>query len=57
MLLNSISEVVRRPELYVEGAFYIGGAPFGLPTRTKLDCTSLSLSLIPNGLLGNLEAT
>ncbi|KAJ0095986.1 hypothetical protein Patl1_16114 [Pistacia atlantica] len=27
----------RRPELYVECALYIDGAPFGLPTRTRLE--------------------
>ncbi|KAF7123343.1 hypothetical protein RHSIM_Rhsim12G0115800 [Rhododendron simsii] len=29
----------RRPELFVECALYIDGAPFGLPTRTRLEST------------------
>lgn len=28
----------RRPELYVECALYLDGAPFGLPMRTRLEC-------------------
>ncbi|KAG2258271.1 hypothetical protein Bca52824_077565 [Brassica carinata] len=29
----------KRPELYVECALYIDGAPFGLPMRTRLNTT------------------
>lgn len=32
--INSTTEE-RRPELYVECALYIDGAPFGLPMRTR----------------------
>ncbi|KAK3017117.1 hypothetical protein RJ639_006967 [Escallonia herrerae] len=32
----------RRPELYVECALYIDGAPFGLPMRTRLESTGPS---------------
>lgn len=34
--INSTTEE-RRPELYVECALYIDGAPFGLPMRTRLE--------------------
>lgn len=34
--INSTTEE-RRPELYVECALYIDGAPFGLPMRTRFD--------------------
>nr|CAN76735.1 hypothetical protein VITISV_012040 [Vitis vinifera] len=32
----------RRAELYVECALFIDGAPFGLPTRTRLESTGPS---------------
>lgn len=34
--INSTTEE-RRPELYVECALYIDGAPFGLPMRTRFN--------------------
>lgn len=39
--INSASDE-RRAELFVECALYIDGAPFGLPTRTRLESAGLS---------------